>query len=139
MASGILPLTYEDLNKFSAKRYNDLLSAEEADNELKKKTDFKEFLEKVFALTLESKIELGLRLIHKHMPLKEDKAMVEKYTEFNNKPALITSADFVDEKTYPASWLLNEDEVYLSCNNPLYFTKYLNQIFSSFNADIDRF
>jgi len=123
MASGILPLTYEDLNKFSAKRYNDLLSAEEADNELKKKTDFKEFLEKVFALTLESKMELRLRLIHKHMTLKEDKAMVEKYTEFNNKPDLITSSDFAAEKTYAVRSIINTYETYLSCNNPLYFTK----------------
>jgi hypothetical protein len=110
MTSSVIPLTFEDLNKFSAERYNNLLSVEEADKRLKIQTDFNEFLEKVFALTLESKIELGLRLIHKHISLKEDKAMIEKYTEFNNKPALITSAEFVDEKTYPASWLLNEDK-----------------------------
>ncbi|CAG8724924.1 4873_t:CDS:2, partial [Funneliformis mosseae] len=83
MASSVIPLTFEDLNEFSAERYNNLLK---------------------------SKIELGLRLIHKHISLKEDKAMIEKYTEFNNNPALITSAGFVDEKTYPASWLLNENE-----------------------------
>ncbi|RIA80946.1 hypothetical protein C1645_837827 [Glomus cerebriforme] len=106
----ILPLTLTSLSMFSAERYNNLPNIEYANNELKKRTNFNEFLEKVFAITLESKIELGLRLIHKHISLKDDKAMIEKYTEFNNKPALITSADFVDEKTYPASWLLNKDK-----------------------------
>jgi hypothetical protein len=83
MTSFVIPSTFEHLNKFSAERYNNLLSIEEADKRLKKKTDFNEFLEKVFALTLESKIELRLRLIYKHISLKEDKAIIKKQASFN--------------------------------------------------------
>jgi hypothetical protein len=105
-------LAFEDLNKFSAERYNNLQSVEEADRKLKQQPEFNEFLEKFLNLTLENKMELGLRLIHKHMLIEQtgEKAMVEKFGTFNNMPAFISSSEFTNEETFPASWLLNEDK-----------------------------
>ena len=71
--------------------------------------DFNEFLEKFYSLTKEHSIELGLRLIHRHMQVDEGKVMIEKFQFHQNVPALITSADFPSDKTYPASWLLGDN------------------------------
>ncbi|CAJ0841813.1 9272_t:CDS:2, partial [Entrophospora sp. SA101] len=107
-------LTLEDLNKFDFRKYNNLQEVEEADRNLNQCQKFGELLQKVYALTKENKIELGLRLIHRHISIEEEgKAMIEEFCHFNNRPAFITSASFVDEKTYPASWLIEKDKYYV--------------------------
>nr|CAG8534839.1 11427_t:CDS:1 [Entrophospora candida] len=107
-------LTLDDLNKFDFRKYNNLQEVEVADRNLNQCQKFGELLQKVHALTKENKIELGLRLIHRHISIEEEgKAMIEKFCHFNNRPAFITSASFVDEKTYPASWLIEKDKYYV--------------------------
>jgi len=107
-------LTLDDLNKFDFRKYNNLQEVEEADRNLNQCQKFGELLQKVHALTKENKIELGLRLIHKHISIEEEgKAMIEKFSHSKDRPAFITSASFVDEKTYPASWLIEKDNKYL--------------------------
>src|SRR6266511_316470 len=102
-------LTLNDLNKFDIKKYNNMQKVEDAHQDLQRRIEFKELLEKVNTLTVENNIELGLRLIHKHIPLEEGKIMIEEFCEFNNKPAFVTSADFANDNTYPASWLVGND------------------------------
>src|SRR5688572_30266986 len=55
------------------------------------------------------------------MQVNEGKVMIEKFQFHQNIPALITSADFPTNETYPASWLLED-------NNKLSVFEYSNDI-----------
>ncbi|CAG8683687.1 17434_t:CDS:1 [Dentiscutata heterogama] len=100
------------LNKFDSKKYSGLLSPKKANDELDlRKSEFKELLAKIEQLTEKKGIELGLRLLHSHeIPLEDGQAMIETFSEYEGKPAFITSADLPDN-SYPASWILNDEEL----------------------------
>jgi hypothetical protein len=104
-------MTLINFTKFSPNRYNDLPKAADSSKNLQQHSDFTEFLEKFYSLVKEYSVELefGLRLIHRHMQVDEGKVMVEKFQFHQDVPALITSADFPTEETYPASWLLENN------------------------------
>ncbi|CAG8443291.1 6084_t:CDS:1 [Cetraspora pellucida] len=100
------------LNVYDLEKYKSLSSLKDANNELnKKESEFNELLAKVIALTERHNIELGLRLIHGHdIPLEDGQAMVEKFDNYQDEPALITSATVPNGKAYPASWILCDDK-----------------------------
>jgi len=102
-----------NLNLFDFEKYNKLQEVEIADRILKQRKEFNKLLEKVHTLTREYNIELGLRLIHKHLLLDEGKIMVEKFSIFGGKPAYITSPDYISENIYPASWLIINDTLFV--------------------------
>jgi len=66
-------------------------------------------MEKIYSLTKEHSIELGVRLVHRHMQVDEGKVMVERFQFHQNVPAFITSAHLPTDQAYPASWLLEDN------------------------------
>lgn len=97
--------------------YNTLPSVEEADVNLKLRRDFDSFLLESKEIACRYNLEeiMGVRLIHRHTFLNENQAMIEKKEEFENKPALITYRQNIEniEDAVPASWILKEDHFYV--------------------------
>jgi len=113
-ANPICPITLSDFTTFSSIKYNTLPEVEVAFEILQQHPNFTELLDKIFSLTKESSIELGIRLIHTHMQIEEGKVMIEKFQFHQNSPAFITSADFPNDQVYPSSWLLENDNKLLA-------------------------
>ncbi|RHZ72137.1 hypothetical protein Glove_245g10 [Diversispora epigaea] len=99
-----------DFTQFNSIKYNTLLKVNVASNILHQHSNFVEFLEKIYSLTKIHSIELGVRLIHRHMQVDEGKVMIEKFQFHQNSPAFITSADSPTAQAFPASWLLENDD-----------------------------
>jgi hypothetical protein len=105
----INPTTLTDFTNFNSVKYNTLPEVVASSKILQQRDDFPEFIEKIFSLAKAHSIELGVRLIHRHMQVDDGKVMIEKFQLHQNAPAFITSADFPTDKVYPASWLLEDD------------------------------
>ncbi|RIA95473.1 hypothetical protein C1645_816713 [Glomus cerebriforme] len=105
----INPTTLTDFTNFNSAKYNTLPEVVVSSKILQQRNDFPEFMEKIFSLAKAHSIELGVRLIHRHMQVDEGKVMIEKFQLHQNAPAFITSADFPTDKVYPVSWLLEDD------------------------------
>jgi hypothetical protein len=105
----INPTTLTDFTNFNSTKYNALPEVVASSKILQQRDDFAEFIEKIFSLAKAHSIELGVRLIHRHMQVDDGKVMIEKFQLHQNAPAFITSADFPTDKVYPASWLLEDD------------------------------
>ncbi|RHZ89998.1 hypothetical protein Glove_9g220 [Diversispora epigaea] len=103
-----LPLTL-NLFQWDFMEYNTLPEVEIAHNNLQKQSDFTKFLGDMYTFTKEHSIELGVRLVHRHLQVDEGKIMIEKFQFDHNSPSLITSADYPTDQAYPASWLLKND------------------------------
>src|SRR5438067_1491030 len=103
-----LPLTL-NLFKWDFMEYNVLPEVEIANNNLQKQSAFTKFLDDMYTFTKEHSIELGVRLVHRHLQVDEGKIMIEKFQFDQNSPSYITSADFPTDQAYPASWLLKDD------------------------------
>ncbi|CAB4492215.1 hypothetical protein RhiirA5_370219 [Rhizophagus irregularis] len=109
-ANPTYPITLSDFTTFSSIKYNTLPEVEVASEILQQQhPNFTELLDKIFSLTKEYSIDLGVRLIHKHMQIEEGKVMIEKFQFHQKSPAFVTSADFPNDQIYPSSWLLEDD------------------------------
>jgi len=98
-----------DFAKFNPAKYNTLPEVDVASSILQQYPNFTELLEKIFSLTKEHSLELGVRLVHRHMQVDEEKVMIERFQFHQNVPAFITSAHFPTDQAYPASWLLEDN------------------------------
>ncbi len=101
----------EDYNQFSSATYNALPAVEDADVMVKANGNLSNLLNATKNLVEEYAPELlnylGFRLIHKHILIEDNHAMVERCKEIDRSPAFITSSQqLLSEKdVYPASWL----------------------------------
>src|SRR5688572_5466775 len=98
-----------DFTKFNPAKYNALPEVDVASSTLQKCSSFHELLEKIFSLTKEHSLELGVQLVHHHMQVDEGKVMVERFQLHQNVPAFITSAESPTDQTHPVSWLLEDN------------------------------
>lgn len=102
-------MTLTDFTKFDSTKYNTLSEVDIASRILQQRSNFTELLEKIYSFTKVHSIELGVRLIHRHMQVDEGKVMIEKFQFHQNSPAFITLADSPTTQAFPASWLLGSD------------------------------
>ncbi|CAG8542230.1 1079_t:CDS:1 [Dentiscutata heterogama] len=98
-----------DFVNFNPDKYNSLPEVDVASSNLQKCSDLAELLEKIFSLTKKHSLELGVRLVHRHMQVDEGKVMVERFQFHQNVPAFTTSAHLPTDQIYPASWLLEDN------------------------------
>lgn len=63
-----------DFTKFNPAKYNALPEVDVASSTLQKRSNLPELLEKIFSLTKEHSLELGVRLVHRHMQVDEGKS-----------------------------------------------------------------
>lgn len=109
----IFSIQEEDLGGY-VKHYNTLPPVGEADADLKSQPQFSDFLERAKGVieSYEFSAHTGLRLIHRHFDLDDQKVIVQESKPYDGKPALIASSLSLDEalskEAVPSGWIFGD-------------------------------
>jgi len=109
-------LSMDEVNSEThVKHYNKLSTVEEADKNLHSNPKFESVLKKAGEIITHNELEsyFGLRLIHRHFPLKNNQIMVEEHQILSGKPSLVTYAHSLEEakekQVFLSSWMFSPD------------------------------
>lgn len=101
--------------KTYTKHYNALPPVEDTDQQIQSVPKFNPFLKQADEVVTRYGLEshVGLRLIHSHFTLPENKIMSDSYEKFKGIPSLVTYAHTAEEacekKALPSSWIFKSD------------------------------